>query len=156
MISVVVISVSDVSVAMSGDRAGLVWWWKESPTKNGRNAHRNTNSDAPVRLRAIILFCIVSMNQHGDKEASISSKCINNNYFSRSVNFFIGWFAGVEGLPVRVVPTAADGLTAMSSHLRQAHKSLSMRLTPARDFTVCSRYLDGIPKGSISHFDVKL
>lgn len=50
---------------------------------------------------------------------------------------------GLDGvvIPVRVVPTAADGLTAMSSHLRQAHRSRSIRLTPARDFTVCRRYL---------------
>lgn len=40
-----------------------------------------------------------------------------------------------------MVPTAADGLTAMSSHLRQAHRSLSIRLTPAKDLTVCRRYL---------------
>lgn len=52
---------------------------------------------------------------------------------------------GVGFLPVRVVPTAADGLTAMSSHLRQAHRSLSIRLTPASDFTVCRRYLEHNP-----------
>lgn len=45
--------------------------------------------------------------------------------------------------PFRVVPTAAEGFTAMSSHLRQAHSSLSIRLTPASDLTVCRRYLNG-------------
>lgn len=45
--------------------------------------------------------------------------------------------------PLRVVPTEAEGLTAMSSHLKQAHSSLSIRLTPARDLTVWSRYLNG-------------
>lgn len=52
-----------------------------------------------------------------------------------------GVWGGWGVLPVRVVPTAADGLTAMSSHLRQAHRSRSIRLTPARDLTVCRRYL---------------
>lgn len=53
-------------------------------------------------------------------------------------------------LPVRVVPTAADGLTAMSSHLRQAHRSLSIRLTPARVFTVWRRYLKGDREAGIN------
>lgn len=48
--------------------------------------------------------------------------------------------------PVRVVPTAGEGLTAMSSHLRQAQSSRSIRLTPARDFTVWRRYLHRRPK----------
>lgn len=47
---------------------------------------------------------------------------------------------------MRVVPTAAEGLTAMSSHRRLAHRRRSIRLTPARDLTVCNRYLpwDGL------------
>lgn len=44
-------------------------------------------------------------------------------------------------VPVRVVPLPADGLTAISSHLRQAHRSRSIRLTPARDCAVWRRYL---------------
>lgn len=59
----------------------------------------------------------------------------------------VRWFGRIRGvLPVRVVPTAADGLTAISSHLREAHSSLSIRLTPARDFTVCRRYLEHNPE----------
>jgi len=57
---------------------------------------------------------------------------------------WVSWWGGAGAggvVPVLVVPTAADGLTAMSSHLRQAHRSLSIRLTPANDFTVCRRYL---------------
>ena len=48
-------------------------------------------------------------------------------------------------LPVRVVPTAEEGLTAISSHLRHAQSSLSIRLTPARDLTVWRRYLETQP-----------
>lgn len=42
MISVVVISVSEVSVAMSGDRAGLVRRWEEEPErKKMEETHSN-------------------------------------------------------------------------------------------------------------------
>lgn len=50
---------------------------------------------------------------------------------------------GEGSSPFRVVPTAAEGFTAMSSHLRQAHSSLSIKLTPASDLTVWRRYLNG-------------
>lgn len=54
--------------------------------------------------------------------------------------------------PVRVVPTAGEGLTAMSSHRKQAHSSRSIRLTPARDLTVWRRYLqEGILCDSLIH-----
>lgn len=53
-----------------------------------------------------------------------------------------GCLAFGTDVPVRVVPLPADGLTAMSSHLRQAHRSRSIRLTPARDCAVCRRYLE--------------
>jgi len=50
-------------------------------------------------------------------------------------------FKLVKGQPVRVVPPVGEGFTDMSSHLRQAQSSLSIRLTPAKDLTVWSRYL---------------
>lgn len=51
----------------------------------------------------------------------------------------------VSDVSVRVVPTAGEGFTAMSSHLRQAQSNRNIRLTPANDRTVWSRYLHVIP-----------
>ncbi len=50
------------------------------------------------------------------------------------------WWA-VKCQPVRVVPPVGEGFTDISSHLRQAQSSRSIKLTPAKDLTVWSRYL---------------
>lgn len=68
-------------------------------------------------------------------------------YGPTSLRFMISVVVmSVSVVSFRVVPTAAEGLTAMSSHLRQAHSSLSIKLTPASDLTVWRRYLHVIPK----------
>lgn len=48
----------------------------------------------------------------------------------------------VKCQPVRVVPPVGEGFTDISSHLRQAQSNRSIRLTPAKDLTVWSRYLN--------------
>lgn len=40
-----------------------------------------------------------------------------------------------------MVPPPGGAFAAISSHLRHAHNNLNIRLTPANDLTVWSRYL---------------